>query len=359
MKGGFTFCGVDINDIGLEYAPELEDTYVYRSANTRIHEETFDGHDGGYFYGTSLEPKSFVLRCFFEENIIDKGFLTKVQYLFKVGKSGKLIFKRRPWCYYYATVVDFDDHGITNYMNGIIKITMKAYYPVARCDSLYGLRLTPFYENMMANSALYDTDNMAPDQTFENIELTVPNVFPFILGNPGTERAKLTVVAAGDCGKGVIIKNKTTNQEMKLIAMSKDKTTNVNKHITVDGISGKTILSSVDGSDAAIAFLYHDYGFIDLAPNYPAERNIFISSAEDDVVTVTNNITKDYEGKYIYVNGWHKILEQSRNTFKLDDNVSVDRPFRTTVMTMNELEVKPITTINLSKLSFQFKPTFA
>ena len=360
MKGGFSFCGVDIQDVGLEYAPELEDTYVYGSATTKVYEETFDGHNGGYFYGASRDPKQFILRCFFEETVIDKGLFTKIQHLFKVGKSGKLIFKRRPWCYYYATVTEYDDHELSNYLNGIIKITMKAYYPFARCDDLYSLRLTPNHENIMENSALYDTDGMAPEQAFTNINLTKPNTFSFTLGNPGTERAALTIVAAGDVGAGVIIRNKTTDQEMKLVAMSKAKTTNVNKVVTVDGISGKTILSVEDGSDASLAFLYHDYGFIELAPDYPANRKIYITGNSGNNITVSNKLEEDYIDKYIYVNGWRKITDQPDiHTLTVDSISAITKPFRATIMSMNQLEVVPVTSISLDKLSFYFKPTFA
>ena len=88
MTGGFSFCGTDIATIGLEYAPELENTYVYKPAKARIHEETFDGHNGGYYYGSSLEPKEFVLRCYFEEKEIDRGLMARVENLFREGRSG-------------------------------------------------------------------------------------------------------------------------------------------------------------------------------------------------------------------------------------------------------------------------------
>lgn len=60
MAGGFSFCGVDIAKYGLYYAPEDENTYVYGSGEYATHDETFDGHDGGYWYGTTLQPKEFV-----------------------------------------------------------------------------------------------------------------------------------------------------------------------------------------------------------------------------------------------------------------------------------------------------------
>ena len=30
MAGGFTFCGVDCEKLGLEYTPENKETYVYK-----------------------------------------------------------------------------------------------------------------------------------------------------------------------------------------------------------------------------------------------------------------------------------------------------------------------------------------
>ena len=104
MIGGFSFCGIDIADIGLEYAPDNDETYIYAPAESNIHEETFEGHDGGYSYGASREPKVFTLRCFYEDKHVAKGLMAKIFDLFRVGRKGLLIFKRRPWCYYYATV---------------------------------------------------------------------------------------------------------------------------------------------------------------------------------------------------------------------------------------------------------------
>ena len=106
MKGGFTYRGVDIAELGLEYAPEIEETYVYRPAASTLPDETFDGHNGGYYYGITYQPKEFTLRCFFEEERIDRGVMAKVYATFKKGSSGRLVFQRRPWCYYNVVIED-------------------------------------------------------------------------------------------------------------------------------------------------------------------------------------------------------------------------------------------------------------
>lgn len=360
MKGGFSFRGVDIADLGLEYAPELEDTYVYRPARPVIHEQTFEGHDGGYFYGASREPKEFILRCIFEETVIDKGFLSKIQAFFKVGKAGRLIFKRRPWCFYYATITDYDDKEITNYLNGVIKITMKAYYPFARCDNFYTVRATPYHENLLANTALFESEAMIPDNSFSDIT-TTKNI---ILGNPGSERAHVEVVASGTSGAGVVITNKTTKQAMRLVAMSNVKP-GISKEVRVDGISGKTIVYDPLLQTSELAFLYHDYGFIELEPAFPAKRDVYIKYNENSSTINTVNIMReDFVGQYIYAgNEWHKIVNQpDSKTITIDNEhpLLISGEHRTMIMLMNEIEIKPDdANMNLTKLSFSFKPTFA
>ena len=169
MKGGFTFCDLDVADIGLEYAPENENTYVYGPASDNIYESTYDGHSGGYFYGSSRQPKEFTLRCIFEEEDIRKGIVSKINYYFKVGKSGKLVFQKRPWCYYYATVMAKPELNITNYLNGYVVFKMKAYYPFARSDLEYSERTDLYHKDIMLNSAYPDHEYMLPYTSFYNI----------------------------------------------------------------------------------------------------------------------------------------------------------------------------------------------
>lgn len=358
MKGGFTFCGTDIADLGIEYAPEIEETYVYRPGESSVHEQEFEGHDGGYYYGVDRKPKEFTLRCIFEETVIDKGFLSRIHALFRVGRSGKLIFKRRPWCYYYVTVTEFNDREITNYLNGVLTVKMKAYYPYARCDTVYNLRTDLYHENVMANSALYDIPGMAPPTSFSDLSEETH----ILLGNPGTEPAAVTIVAAGYSGAGVLIKNKTTDQEMKLVAMPDSDMWNT-KQVRIDGLSGKTTLDEMDGEeivDSSVNFLYHGYGFIQLAPGYPAVRNIYIEYSPGSHIHSSRVLTDDYVGLFLYADkGWHKIVDQDKNSFTIANRIENPGRLRTTIMTMNEITIKPVSSMNLSKLSFVFKPTFA
>ena len=366
MTGGFSFCGVDIKDLGLGYAPENEQTYVYRPAEINIHEETFDGHDGGYFYGITRQPKEFNLRCFFEDKVIDQGFLERVYNLFRLGRSGKLVFSRRPWCYYYATVTSIPHPELYDFRDGLITITMKAYYPFARSDEIYYTKNSIDFDLAMKSTALLEKKSMSPAVTFQSLTSRTE----FVLLNPGTEETPVTIIASGNSGDGIIIRNKTTNQECHLVVMGKADTTDLDKAVQVNGMTGETKLIYMDNTStppvpdlsraSSPAYFYHDSGFISLAPAYPAIRNIFTQSAEDDVLTLVNILHDNVVGQYIYTNNkWHKIIGQDGKTLQLDENITFTRSERTMIVKMNELEIVPDNTMSIDYLSFVYKPAYA
>lgn len=380
MRGGFSFCGVDIADLGIEYAPENKDTYVYRPSKSNVYEETFDGHNGGYFFGASKQPKEFVLRCYYEDKHMAKGLMARIYDLFRVGQSGKLIFSQRPWCYYYATVTDFDDSTVYNYMNGLFVITMKAYYPYARACNVtndntedaayrhlfYNKVTDPCHTEIMQNTAVLEREEMISALSFEN-----PASSSILLYNPGTERAKVSLVIKGqvgnEAGDGITIHNRTTNQTCKYVAFN----TEGNEYIYTDGINGKTIIDQ-DGIQR-LAFLYHDHGFIELEPSFPIVRNIFVSYTNNTVnvmnVLYCTEEEKDwYIGKYIYLGSednnnvlqgnWRKIVSiPDKHTIIVSGN-SGEGSLKTDVVLMNELQIT-LQNTTISKLAFIYKPTFA
>lgn len=352
-NGSFTFCGTDIRSLGLSYAPEMSETFVYRPAEAQSAIETFEAHNGGYYYGSWSAPKDFTLRCFFEETNIDKGIMGKVYALFKVGRSGKLVFDRRPWCYYYATVTEPVQADFTNYLNGLITISLKAMYPFARSDIETCLRTDPNHDTMVANSAVFDKEGMELPKVYNLTEQT-----SIILANVGNERAALGIKVSGNVGDGIIITNSTTGQKCKMVAITKPNTTNVNRSVLVDPISGKTVLVGTGFKE--LAFKYHEYGFIELEPAYPAIRNLFIDQCMNNTVIVTNAIHEDLTGKYIFIKDkWNKILsQQDEHTFTVEGIISGSEKEKTMVIAMNEITVTPITTMDI-RLEFIYKPTFA
>ena len=367
MKGGFSFCGVDIEDIGLNYAPEIKDTYVYSPGVENVHEETYEGHNGGYTYGAYKEPKEFILRCYFEETHIAKGIMAKFHALFKVGKSGLLVFQRRPWCYYYATVTNVNTDELSNYLNGLLVITMKAYYPYARSVPVNGKMFSNtvmdrYHEEIMQNTGLLDNDSFVPPMAFGSSGSPITSQKSIILYNPGTERAKVDIVISGTAGDGVIIANKTTEQKCRYVAFQ----TTEPDYIYTDSINGKTVIDR--SGERNLAFLYHDYGFIELEPSFPILRNILVDYNGTTVTTqkilFDNDFQKEwYEDRYIYLDNWYKILRcENKHTITVlprDGQVPGQGKTKTNIVLMNEITITPSQGTSLTKLNFVYKPTFA
>ena len=367
VKGGFSFCGVDIADIGLEYAPDVKDTYVYAPAKTNVHEETFEGHNGGYTYGAYKEPKLFTLRCYYEDNHIAKGLMAKVFALFRVGKQGRLIFQRRPWCYYHAVVTSVDYSEMHSYANGLITVEMKAYFPFARAEKLdpdwddahlfYNELTDPCHAEVMQNSAILDKECMVPSMVFTDAPTN-----PVLLYNPGTERAKVDIVISGEAGDGITIANRTTEQAARYVAFNSE-----SGEIYTDGTNGKTV-KTINGN-TTLAFLYHDYGFIELEPAFPILRDIY-ATCDGNTVTTINKLYSDedekewYIGKYIFLGDesqgkWCKINKcEDKHTLSLTQ-AGVNGSFRTSIVLMNEIHITLTQGSFINRLAFIYKPTFA
>lgn len=358
MIGGFMFDGVDIAELGLEYAPDNRNTYVYDVAEYSVHEQSFDGHNGGFYYGTTTKPKVITLRCYYQDKKINDGIIAQTNALFSRGRTGKLVFKKRQWCWYNATVVNVDISNMFNYMNGIITITMKAYFPFARSDMFYIEDEYEEKQEALANSAFM----VGSQWNYNPSVITSSNLTDakdIVLFNPGTERSKVCIEIAGDVGDGVTIANNTTGQMCKFVAITKANTSNVNKYVISDAMSGKTIITN--GIVADNGFMYHDSGFIELEPAFPIKRDISCVFSGTSVTTTGDKFTSGMIGKYICSND--KALIAKVVNVVNSNQLTIDKSYTGTktasIMKANELRVSPVSSMELTKLDIIFKPTFA
>lgn len=389
MEGGFTFDGVDISTLGQEYAPENQNTYVYNAAPWKMDDETFDAHNGGYFYGTTVQPKDFTQRCFYEGAHINEGSMTRIMHFFRRGRTGRLIFKTRPWCWYVATVASIDIGQMMSYLNGVVTIKMRAYYPFARTDQTYIYENDPNEANLLANTAMLKGVEWDLSKNFAETTLTSEDTFQIY--NPGTERAAVSIEIAGDVGEGITIYNDATQQTCKIVALTNADTTAKNKYLIVDSLSGKVLMTN--GTDTEHAFFYHDNGFIDLASNFPANRNIRASGTfGTNTLTLSEPVDDSMVGKYFAMRhtssgvlgtamlGYLVLGNQSASdlfksrivrvedggtTIVIADNIpsptsgsSTSFTIDAAVVSFNNITVKPVSTMALTKLIFRYKPTF-
>lgn len=355
MQGGFSFCGVDIAKFGLEYVPTLDQTYVYSSGEYTVHQETFDAHHGGYFYGTTVQPKIFTLKCMFQDQDINHGILSNVENFFRRGRTGRLVFKNRDWVWYSATVIEVDTKDLRNYMNGFVTIVLSAFYPFGRCDELYLNDSSLLYEDVAFNSALMIQED-TPDPNIGQLSESTT----ILLFNAGTEVASVAIEIAGDAGDGVTITNRTTGQTSKFIAFTPSETSDKGKYILCDSLNGKTVLT--DGKTAERCFKYHDQGFIELYPAFPIEREVYASYFGGSAVvsTLGTPFDDDIVGRYIKLEGkWRKIIEQIDNSsFIVDVAFDADGFGYSNIVTMNEISIELSPNSNLTRLNFVYKPTF-
>lgn len=354
MQGGFSFCGVDIAKFGLEYVPPLDQTYVFGSAPYEVHQETFDAHHGGYFYGTTVQPKDFTLKCYYQDLHIAHGSLTAIENFFRRGRTGRLVFEQRDWLWYTATVVGVDLNDLRNYRNGFVTISLRAYYPFARHNHLY-----LGDENMMDNYIAANTGLLTEESTPPASLGAIEENKTFLLYNGGSERASAAIALAGEAAEGITITNHTTGQTAKFVAFTKDVTTNAGKYIVSDALNGKTVLT--DGTTAERGFLYHDHGFIELEPSFPIERDIYVSyvSGENTLSVIGSELSIEVIGRHINIKGsWHKIINIEENVITIDSSVDSDGFEYTSIVTMNEMSVELSQGASLTKLDFIYKPTF-
>lgn len=303
MKGGFSFCGVDIENLGLTYVPEMSETYApFAGADISVSALNEGTMDGGYFYGTTLKPKEFTLRCIFENDDIRNGNLMRIENIFARGKTGRLVFKNHDWIWYTATVTQaVNTDKLTNYMNGFVTIRLTAYYPYGRSDYLYLPEdMDPeskLYKDMLFNSAILKQEDMPiPPASSPNTE----NNATIYVYNPGTETAKCAIQMKHNALKeGVTIENLTTGQKCEVAGL-----TNRSKTIVVDGMNGKTVVYESGSVEPALGFIYHRGGFIDLVPAGNIIRDVEIRKTGANTYEITNSGSIEEDGYTYYIGKW-------------------------------------------------------
>lgn len=235
-------------------------------------------------------------------------------------------------------MTDINLTTITNYLNGIITIQMKAYYPYGRHDKLFYSDGYEYEQNMIANSTMLpERMAVATSAVADSEELTIHK--EIYLYNGGTENAAVAIEIAGDVGDGVTITNPDANKECSFVALSKQVTTDQNKYIVSDAINGRTVLASEVINDVVDASLYHDYGFIYVQPSEIVMSGRTYSVADDGTITAPEGEEWDLEAGFNNVfaqGGWHEVAGR-----KLQDgkNLVVSPPL-TSAATVEPVFVK-------------------
>lgn len=358
MTGGWSFCGVDIADLGLTYVPSREETYVWQQ-RYNVQEETLEGRHGGYYYGATVPPKEFQLQCFFENEDIRNGHVDRVMQFFRRGTTGRLVFADRPQLYYIATVVGCELSRITNYENGFVVVSLKAYYPFARTEEF---ALTEANQKTMGAFANLLPAEQMPPRIIATEDNPLTQQTTILLYNGGTEDAALKVNLAGDVGTGIDMVNKTNGQQMGVAALTNAITGEAGKWLCVDGLNGTVKLTN--GETSEDAYLYHDYGYLSIAPSGAPSGDLHYRWEQNEmrqsILHTEEVLLPLYVGKHIYIGGqWNKIAAvKDAHTGILSQPVTSSGEGVGPIVQMNELVLTPKDNMRLTQLSFDYQHTF-
>lgn len=161
----------------------------------------------------------------------------------------------------------------------------------------------------------------------------------FLLYNPGTETGHTIFKVTGDVGEGgLLIRNLTTGQKCKVVNLKDDSLLD-GAYLELDSEKCQTRI--VLGEESELAFLFHDGGYITLAPCLPFVRTIKVShTAGSNMVCSDGAFAPHMEGQYLYLDGWKCIRQVTdENTVILSAPVERTGMTDTPVVTMNEIEI--------------------
>ena len=161
----------------------------------------------------------------------------------------------------------------------------------------------------------------------------------FLLYNPGTETGHTVFRIAGEVGNdGLLIRSLTTGQRCKVVNLKAD---SLLEGACRELDSEKCQTRIVLGEESELAFLFHDGGYITLAPCLPFVRTIKVShTAGSNMVYSDRAFAPHMKGQYLFLDSWKCIRQVTdANTIILSAPVERTGMTDTPVVTMNEIEI--------------------
>lgn len=356
---GFSYGGRNIGSFGeIHYIPDASERGEY-ALPFKVDEEEINGHDGAYYYGCHVEPRTFNLRCYYE-GLSQRNKEEILQY-FNRFTYAQLIFDDRPYAYYLArpyTRVTMEDYrviteynGVTSYY-GLLTIPLRAYSPYGHLiaasminmagrvgTALVGTAIIGDASLPADNETLILPENMMPSNTFTTSGGT------YLIYNPGTERTPLNIKLAGTATSGLI-----TNLRNGQSCGVKDLASSGSSYLEIDSETGRVLYGG------ALNFEKHDYGYIWLEPCTPYAKDIKVLYTNSSKTIISQGaFTMMMIGQYVYLNGgWRKIASVTDvNTATLTTNMTAGGTETTNVVTMNELQ---FTGFDLTSVELSYSP---
>lgn len=355
---GFSYGGRNIGSFGeVYYIPDASERGEY-ALPFKVDEEEIDGHDGAYYYGCHVEPRTFNLRCYYE-GLTRRNKEEILQY-FNRFTYAQLIFDDRPYAYYLARPyarVTMEDYRIVTSWNGetyygLLTIPLRAYSPYGHLLAASMINMAGRVGTALVGTAIVGDATLPADgETLILSEQMMPsNLFTtsggtYLVYNPGTERTPLNIKLAGTATSGLI-----TNLRNGQNCAVKNLASSGSAYLEIDSETGRVLYNNT------LSFEKHDYGYIWLEPCTPYARDInVLYTANSRTIVSQGAFTMIMASQYIYLNGsWRKIASVTdANTATLASNMSAGGTETTNVVTMNELQ---FTGFNLTSVELSYSP---
>lgn len=364
MAHDFSFCGINIGQYGVHYAPETPSWHIWGSAFETI-EKTVDSQHGGQWYGYVIRPKQFALRCYFEE--ITEYQLAVILGMFAEGKFGELVFDERPWLAYEARVTrpyEINKYPTVNRnYSGTIMLYLTAYYPFATTNiQTLDDAVTQYPDKegaIKATTGLMAADTLAT-------ETPATTAAPYTIArtilriNAGDAIADTIIRIAGNVGNGVTLYNQATKQYCFIHDLTETETTSSNRWLELNSRTGECYIT--DGANRFSGYKYHDRGFIQLAPSAPMKRDVTVSINGTSLTSTEDIFMPDDIGKTIWVPSASMMSYISdvsgprSASLALPASTAVTAPVN--IAMLNNIHITPKTDMSLTKFELIHKHTF-
>lgn len=361
----FSYCGINISAYGVHYAPERNDWHIWGN-DYKVIEKTVDSQDGGQWYGSTIQPKQFALRCYFEE--ITEYQMASVMNLFKKDANGYLIFDERPWLSYVATVtkppVLVKYPSVNGSYSGTVVFNLTAYYPYARSsvntlDAAYlNADINAQITRLLATTALLEEAELPANITISEAAPRTAQ-FSYYAFNAGDAEAYTTINIAGDVGDGVIIWNTMTNQICKVIGLTDANTTALGGYLTMDSWTGECYMTGYNNTLSG--YCYHDNGYINLAPSAPILRDVaFYWNGNESMTSEVDLFDASMTGKYVLIDGQWREMFGAITPREMWGDMTGGTPgdVVSDFITLNRIIVTPVSTMSLTKFEVSYSHTF-
>ena len=285
---GFSYNGVHSDDMMVEFAPG-PDFRWFGDPEFENYESDVGFHHGGYFYGSKVKSRTFVLKCYFEE--ITQRQREGIRRWLKRGTEGRLVFDDKPFVYWNVRpgkTVPGQMYYSGDLYSGTFEITFTA-------DDPFGYLTRKYNTGSETDDAedycdLIDQGQMPAAPTTSGTSF---NVY-----NPGTEPCGLVLRLSGSTSNPIMFQN----DENATRCILSDLPSN-NLILEVDGDHGvcKTYISAM-ATEGEISFAYHDRGYVRLEPGmntiYILEQNASGNWGARSSLSL-NSISVDYQPRLL------------------------------------------------------------